>query len=180
MLVPHEAAQDPPSGSGELAPLDASALGLGASDLGASGTLHPLYRLQFSYARAWSVHLGGVHGGAGASYAVAYGSCQGHLEGEFAGENRPEHGEDGSTIPDFTGIISTTDGAAIAFETEAFRHTYLVDRRRMLVSVMHITEDPRYERLNGLPCVGVGEVTVRPGGRIEVTLDVAEMKTAEE
>ena len=77
------------------------------ADLGEQGRLTPLYRLHFSYARAWSVHLGGVHGGAGASYAVAYGSCSGHIEGEFAGENRPEHGEDGSTIPDFTGIIST-------------------------------------------------------------------------
>lgn len=144
------------------------------ADLREQGRLTPLYRLHFSYARAWSVHLGGVHGGAGASYAVAYGSCSGHIEGEFAGENRPEHGEAGSTIPDFTGIISTTDGATIAFETEAFRHTFLVDRRRLLVSVTHLTDDPRYSRLNGAPCVGVGEVSVRAGGRVEVTLDVAE------
>lgn len=141
-----------------------------------AGTLAPLYRLQFFYSRAWSVHLGGKHGGAGASYAVAYGSCHGHIEGEFVGENRPEHGEDGSTIPDFTGIISTTDGATIAFETQAFRHTYLVDRRRMLVSISHVTDDPRYARLNDLPCVGVGEVTVRSGGRVEVILDVAEAR----
>jgi hypothetical protein len=139
--------------------------------------LRPLYRLHFSYTRAWSIHLGGAHGGAGSSYSVAIGRCSGHINGEFGGENRPQHGEDGTTIPDFTGIIATDDGATIHVVTEAFRHTFLVDRRRMLVSVVHATEDPRYRRLNDVACVGVGEVTMQPSGRIEITLDVAEAVT---
>lgn len=136
--------------------------------------LEPLYRLQLSYVRAWSVHLGGVHGGAGASYSVAHGTCHGHINGEFGGENRPQHGEDGSTIPDFSGVIVTEDGATITVETEAYRHTYLVDRRRMLVAVRHTTDDAHYARLNEANCIGIGEVTVGKTGRIDITLDVAE------
>jgi hypothetical protein len=136
--------------------------------------LRPLYRLHFTYARAWSVHVGGSHGGAGASYSVAHGTCSGHVNGEFAGENRPRHDEDGSTIPDFSGVIATADGATIEVATAAFRHTFLVDRRRMLVSVVHTTDHERYRRLNEITCIGIGEVTVRPTGRVEITLDVAE------
>jgi hypothetical protein len=136
--------------------------------------LRPLYRLQLSYVRAWSVHLGGDHGKAGASFSVAHGRCDGHITGEFGGENRPHHDADGTTVPDFTGVIATTDGATIQVETEAFRHTFLVDRRRMLVNVMHATDDARYLRLNDAACIGIGEVTVKPSGRIEITLDVAE------
>lgn len=136
--------------------------------------LQPLYRLRFAYARAWSAHLGGTRDGAGTAYSVAHGRCEGHLNGEFAGENRPMHGTDGTTIPDFDGVIATEDGATIAIELAAYRHTYLVDRRRMLVAVAHTTEDARYARLNDVACIGVGEVTMKPTGRIEITLDVAE------
>lgn len=136
--------------------------------------LQPLYRLQLSYVRAWSVHLGGEHGKVGASFSVAHGRCEGHINGEFGGENRPHHDPDGTTVPDFTGVIATEDGATIQVETEAFRHTFLVDRRRMLVAVTHATDDERYRRLNDAACIGIGEVTVKPSGRIEITLDVAE------
>jgi hypothetical protein len=177
MPVPNEAPMpDGPSlipsasADGDAAEADAAEL----PELPELPDLVPLYRLQFSYVRAWSVHLGGVRGGAGASYSVAHGRCVGHINGEFGGENRPQHGEDGSTIPDFTGVIVTEDGATIAVETAAYRHTYLVDRRRMLVAVRHVTDDERYARLNAAQCIGIGEVDVKDSGRIDITLDVAE------
>jgi hypothetical protein len=78
-------------------------------------------------------------------------------------------------LPDFRGVLETDDGAVVMFTWQGITARPVDGMRRLAGSLTHLSEDPRYARLNDVVCVCSGEVRPRPGGGYEVALDVAEL-----
>ena len=134
--------------------------------------LEPLYRIRFAYQEGWAVSLGAdweQH------FYVAEGRCQGRIEGRFRGANYPQRRSDGTFLPDFRAVIETDDGATVLFEWHGHGRAYPVGRRQVVGAVFHSSDDERYERLNDVACVCVGEVRASAGESAELVIDVAEL-----
>jgi hypothetical protein len=58
-------------------------------------------------------------------------------------------------------VLETDDGGVILFEWQGLAMRTDAGRRRLLGSLMHISDDPRYRWLNDRVCAVEGEV--RPG-----------------
>jgi hypothetical protein len=125
--------------------------------------LEPLYRLTFRYDRSWTIRLGDdVH-----QLLRGEGRCEGAVSGRFSGQNRARRRVDGPFEPDYHGVIETDDGATILWHLTGFGWP---EEGRVVTTVKHVTDDSRYERLNGVLCAVNGVVRDR-----EVMLDVAEL-----
>jgi hypothetical protein len=125
--------------------------------------LEPLYRLTFTYMAHWNADAGGVEHFIG----FGEGRCEGGVKGAFRGTNHARRRPDGTYEPDYHGVIETDDGAAILFHLTGYG---LPDEGRAIVSVKHISDDERYERLSRTLCVGAAEV-----GDRSVVIEVAEL-----
>ena len=138
--------------------------------------LEPLYRVRFTYPEGWSVAL---EGGWEQHLFLAEGTCEGTVTGRFRGVNFPlRRTVVGPFVPDFRAAIETTDGATILFECHGYGRTYPPGRREIVGSVLHVSDDDRYRRLNDVVCVCTGEVRAPadPGQQSsDLVMDVAEL-----
>jgi hypothetical protein len=138
--------------------------------------LEPLYRVRFSYPEGWMVEL---EGGWEQHLYLAEGRCEGSISGRFRGANFPQRRTAaGPFCPDLRAAIDTDDGATILFECHGYGRSHPPGRRQIVGSVLHISDDERYRRLNDVVCVCVGEVRAssdpeRQGP--EVVIDVSEL-----
>jgi hypothetical protein len=137
--------------------------------------LEPLYRVRFTYPEGWAVELEGAWE---QHFYLAEGTCEGGVRGRFRGANSPlRRTADGPFCPDLRGAIETDDGATIMFECHGYGRAYPPGRRQIVGSIVHLSDDERYRRLNDVVCVCVGEVraAAEPDGATQLVLDVAEL-----
>ena len=132
--------------------------------------LEPLYRVQFTYPEGWMV---GLEGGWQQHLYLAEGRCEGAISGRFRGANFPlRRTPEGPFCPDFRAVIETDDGATIMFESHGYGRAYPPGKRQIVGSVVHLSDDERYRRLNDVVCVCVGEVRAATD---DLVIDVAEL-----
>jgi len=76
-----------------------------------------------------------------------------------------------------TSAIKTDDGATVLVESQGYGRAYPAGRRQVVGSLLHLSDDDRYRRLNDVMCVCVGEVRVpaAPAGEPDLVMDVAEL-----
>ena len=138
--------------------------------------LEPLYRLRFTYPQGWEVEL---EGGWQQHLYVAEGRCEGAIRGRFHGLNFPQRRtEDGPYCPDLRAVIETDDGATIMVECHGYGRAHPRARRQIVGSVLHLSDDARYRRLNDVVCVCVGEVRASDDPSAlspDLVLEVAEL-----
>ena len=138
--------------------------------------LEQLYRIRFTYPESWVV---GLEGGWEQHLMIAEGECEGQVVGRFRGVNYPlRRTASGPFRPDFRAVIETDDGATIMFEWHGYGRAYPVGRRQVVGSVLHLSDSPRYRRLNDVVCVCAGEVRAsddRGRHSPELVIDVAEV-----
>ena len=138
--------------------------------------LEPLYRLGFRYPEGWEVRFGDDPDGTeGAHLYIAEGRAEGAIDGRFRGLNHPRRRGDGTFEPDFQAVVETDDGAVLLVEIRGYGRAYPPGRRQVVTAITHLSDDPRYRRLNDVLCVGVGEVRTRVDGGVELVIDVAEL-----
>lgn len=134
--------------------------------------LEPLYTVSFTTPEAWSAEL--VAGVEGRGFLLAEGRSSGRLSARFRAANFPRKRNDGALVPDFRGVLETDDGAAVLFEWRGLAVLNDSGGRRLLGSLVHTTDDPRYRWLNDRVCTVEGEVRRQNGGS-EVLYVVSEM-----
>ena len=138
--------------------------------------LEPLYRIRFTYPESWMVAL---EGGWEQHFLLAEGHCEGSIRGRFRGANFPRReGASGPFRPDFRAVIETDDDATIMLEWHGYGRAYPVGRRQIVGAVFHLSDDERYQRLNDVVCVCVGEVRAPEDPdqpEPDVVVDVAEL-----
>ena len=137
--------------------------------------LEPLYRLTFRYPEEWGVATGGDDSLAGLYFFIAEGRCSGNVVGRFRAANHPTRRADGTFLPDCQGVIDTDDGATIIVDIRGYGRAYPVGARQVVVAVTHVSDDPRYNRLNDCLSVGCGEVRRLSDDDTELVVDVSEL-----
>ena len=131
--------------------------------------LEPLYRMVFHYPHGRTVGLA-AEGTESHHLYLAEGRCDGRVSGQMQGANHPRRRGDGTFCPDFHGVISTIDGATVLFDCGGYGRAYPHGARQIVSWFTHVSDDPRYQWLNDVVCVGTGEV--RPD---QLLIDVAEL-----
>jgi hypothetical protein len=137
--------------------------------------LEPLYRVRFTYPEEWGVEL---EGGWSQYLFMAEGRCEGSISGRFRGANFPRRRTaDGPFCPDLRAVIETDDGATVMVESHGYGRAYPAGRRQIVGSLLHLSDDDRYRRLNDVVCVCVGEVRAPadPDAEADLVMDVAEL-----
>ncbi len=138
--------------------------------------LEHLYRIRFTYPEGWEVRL---EGGWEQHFYLADGFCEGEINGRLRGANFPlRRTADGPFQPDMRGVIETDDDATVLFDSRGYGRAYPVGRRQIVGTVLHLSDHPRYRRLNDAVCVCTGEVRSSPDTHVsgpELVLDVAEL-----
>jgi Protein of unknown function (DUF3237) len=138
--------------------------------------LDPLYTVTFTTPEAWSVEVAVDTGTEGRSFLLAEGRSTGRLSARYRAANFPRKRADGALIPEFRGVLETDDGAAILFAWQGLAVLTDSGMRRLLGSLVHTTDDPRYLWLNDRVCAVEGEVRLRTAGSgFEVVYEVSEM-----
>jgi hypothetical protein len=138
--------------------------------------LEPLYTVIFTTPEAWSVEVSADAGIEGRSFLLAEGRSTGRLSARYRAANFPRKRADGTLVPEFRGVLETDDGATILFEWQGLAVLTDSGMRRLLGSLVHTTDDPRYGWLNDRVCAVEGEVRRRSDGSgFEVVLEVSEM-----
>ena len=159
---------------------------MGPSALAGPMRLEPLYRLRFDYPESWAAEVKGELGTEEQHLLLAVGSVEGRLTGSFRGTNYARRRTDKTFLTDFKGVIQTRDGATVLLECRGFGRAASPEYarqspgiRQWVASVVHVSDDPRYRRLNDVVCVGTGEVrpkpTPHPTNPTDLLLDVAEL-----
>lgn len=137
--------------------------------------LRHLYRVRFTYPEGWAV---GLEGEWQQHLYLAEGRCEGALAGRFRGANYPlRRTPDGPFCPDLRAVIETDDDATVMVECHGYGRAHPVGRRQIVGSVLHLSDDERYARLNDVVCVCVGEVRAAddPDRSPDLVMDVAEL-----
>ncbi len=138
--------------------------------------LEPLYTVTFTTPEAWSVGVAADAGIEGRSFLLAEGRSTGRLAARYRAANFPRKRSDGAVVPEFRGVLETDDGAAILFEWQGLAVLSDSGIRRLLGSLLHTTDDPRYRWLNDRVCAVEGEVRPRTDETgFDVVLEVSEM-----
>lgn len=123
--------------------------------------LEPLYRITFRYRE----NLGARD----ERLLIAEGRCEGRVNGRFVGANRARRIPSGAWLPALEGAVETEDGAAVLLSLTGRGRPDAEPVGRVVGSVAHATDDPRYAWLNETVGAVAGEVY--RGDRI--VLDVA-------
>ena len=138
--------------------------------------LEHLYRIRFSYPHGWEVDL---EGGWEQHFYLADGASEGEIDGRFRGANFPlRRTPTGPFQPDMRGVIETVDDAIVLLEFHGFGRAYPEGRRQIVGSVIHVSDHPKYRRLNDSVCVCAGEVRSATDPQVsgpELVMDVAEL-----
>src|SRR5215208_6726086 len=123
--------------------------------------LEPLYTVTFMTPEAWSVEVTSDAGIEGRSFLLAEGRSTGRLSARYRAANFPRKRDDGATI---------------LFEWQGLAVLTGSGMRRLLGSLVHTTDDPRYRWLNDRVCAVEGEVRPRTdrSGSV-VVFEVSEM-----
>jgi hypothetical protein len=138
--------------------------------------LEPLYTVTFTTLEAWSVEVAADAGIEGRSFLLAEGHSTGRLSARYRAANFPRKRTDAVLVPEFRGVLETDDGAAILFEWQGLAVLTDSGMRRLLSSLVHTTDDPRYRWLNDRVCAVEGEVHPRTDGSgFDVVYEVSEM-----
>jgi hypothetical protein len=143
--------------------------------------LSPLYRATFTTPEAWSITIPepSGHQQPGArqqGFLIAEGRAGGGINARLRGANYTQRRTDDVFEPDFRGVLETDDGATILFAWHGYASHSTGGVRALVGSITHLSDDPRYRRLNDTVAVLTGEVRPRPNGHgAEVTFDVAEL-----
>jgi hypothetical protein len=138
--------------------------------------LDPLYTVTFTTPEAWSVEVASDAGIEGRGFLLAEGHSTGRLSARYRAANFPRKRADGTLLPEFRGVLETEDGGAILFEWQGLGVLTDSGMRKLLGSLVHTTDDPRYRWLNDRVCAVEGEVRPRADGSgFEVVLEVSEM-----
>ena len=137
--------------------------------------LEPLYRLTFRYTEEWGVAIGEDSSPAGAFFFIAEGRCSGGVVGRFRAANHPLRRVDGTFLPDLQGIIETDDGATIVLDMRGYGRAHPVGARQVVVAMTHISDHPRYMRMNDSLSVGAGEVRRLSDDETEIVIEVSEL-----
>jgi hypothetical protein len=138
--------------------------------------LDPLYTVTFTTPEAWSVEVASDAGIEGRSFLLAEGRSTGRLSARYRAANFPRKRADGALVPEFRGVLETDDGAVILFEWQGLAVLGGSGMRRLLGSLVHSTDDPRYRWLNDRVCAVEGEVRPRADGSgFDVVYEVSEM-----
>jgi hypothetical protein len=138
--------------------------------------LELLYTVTFTTPEAWSVEVAANAGIEGRSFLLAEGRSTGRLSARYRAANFPRKRADAALVPEFRGVLETDDGAAILFEWQGLAVLTDSGMRRLLGSLVHMTDDPRYRWLNDSVCAIEGEVHPRKDGSgFEVVYEVSEM-----
>jgi hypothetical protein len=123
--------------------------------------LEPLYRITFGYRERF--------GRGDELLLLAEGRCEGRVTGRFRGANRARLLAGGAWLPELEGAVRTKDGATILLCLTGRGRPDAEPVGRVVGSVTHTVDDPRYAWLNETVGAVAGEVF--PGARI--VLDVA-------
>ena len=110
----------------------------------------------------------------GRSFLLAEGRSTGRISARYRAANFPRKRTDAALVPEFRGVLETDDGAAILFEWQGLAVLSDSGMRRLLGSLVHTTDNPRYLWLNDRVCAVEGEVRPRTDGS-EVVFEVSEM-----
>jgi hypothetical protein len=138
--------------------------------------LEALYRARFTTPERWTVELHGAHGTETQSLLFAQGRCEGRLDGTLRAANYPRRRSDGALIPDFRGVIETSDGATILFSWHGYALPPVDGVRRLVGAISHLSDDTRYTWLNDVVCTVAGVVEPRPDANgTDVVIDVTEL-----
>ena len=138
--------------------------------------LESIYTVTFTTPEAWSVEVAGDTGVEGRSFLLAEGRSTGRLSARYRASNFPRRRADGALLPEFRGVLEADDGGAILFEWHGLAVRSDAGALRLLGSLIHITDHPRYRWLNDRVCAVEGEVHPRTGGSgSEVVFEVSEM-----
>src|SRR5262249_6407943 len=127
---------------------------------------------RFTYPEGWAV---GLDGGWEQHFYLAEGRCEGAVNGRFRGANYPRRRSDGTFRPDLRAVIETDDGGTIMFEWHGYGRAYPTGRRQVVGAAFHTSDDERYQRLNDVVCVSVGEVRAAGAASPELVVDIAEL-----
>ena len=76
------------------------------------------------------------------------------------------------------GVIETDDDATVLFECHGYGRAHPVGNRQIVGTVLHVSDHPRYRRLNDAVCVCVGEVRAAADARTsgsQLVLELAEL-----
>jgi hypothetical protein len=134
--------------------------------------LEPLYRVRFATPEAWSVEI--AAGAGSQSFLIAEGRCEGAVAGRYRGANFPRRRPDGTTAPDFRGVLETDDGATILFAWSGLGRQAGGGALELVGSMTHVSDDERYGWLNDRVCAIAGAVQPRlDGPGFDVVLEVA-------
>ena len=138
--------------------------------------LEPLYTVTFRTPEAWSVEVVTDAGIEGRSFLLAEGRSTGRISARYRAANFPRKRADGTLVPEFRGVLEADDGAVILFEWQGLAVPSDSGKPRLLGSLVHTTDDPRYRWLNDRVCAVEGEVRSRTDGAgSEVVFEVSEM-----
>jgi hypothetical protein len=138
--------------------------------------LEPLYTVTFTTSAAWSVGVSADAGIEGRSFLLAEGRSTGRLSARKSAANFPRKRVDAALVPEFRGVLGTDDGAVILFEWQGLALLTNSGMRRLLGSLVHTTDDPRYRWLNDRACAVEGGVRPRTDGSgFDVVIEVSEM-----
>jgi len=138
--------------------------------------LEPLYTVTFTTTEAWSVEVDSDAGIEGRGFLLAEGRSTGRISARYRAANFPRKRADGALVPEFRGVLETDEGAAIVFEWQGLAVLTDSGMRRLLGSLVHTADDPRYRWLNDRVCAVEGEVRPRSDGSgFDVVLEVSEM-----
>ncbi|HYX87357.1 MAG TPA: hypothetical protein VE777_20495 [Gaiellales bacterium] len=80
------------------------------------------------------------------------------------GANHPRRRTDGTSGPDFQGVIETIDGAEVMFDWHGTAVRIRSARRQTTLTVTHLSQDDGDRWLTDVVCVGTGEVRARADG----------------
>jgi hypothetical protein len=108
-------------------------------------------------------------------FSLAEGRCEGRISGRYVGANHPHLRSDRTVLPDFQGAIETDDGAVVLFDYRGYGRSYPAERRQIVASGFHLSDDERYRWLNDTVSVGVGEVRSQLDGSSELVVEWAEL-----
>jgi hypothetical protein len=138
--------------------------------------LEPIYTVTFTTPEAWSVEVAEDAGVEGRSFLLAEGRSTGRLSARFRASNSPRKRADGALVPEFRGVLEPDEGGAILFEWQGLAVRSRAGTRRLLGSLVHMTDHPRYRWLNDRVCAVEGEVRPRTDGSgSEVVFEASEM-----
>jgi hypothetical protein len=136
--------------------------------------LEPIYTVTFTTPEAWSVKTDADAGIEGRSFLLAEGRSTGRLSARYRAANFPRQRTDGALVPEFRGVLETDDGGVVLFEWQGLALRTDSGNRRLLGSLVHTSDDPRYRWLNDRVCAVEGEVRHGADGS-EVVFEVSEM-----